>query len=166
MKAGFWNKAENLQCLQWLPVKICKSSRKYLLPRIPFPNMVQGQSRFYLTVFCIAIFLGISRTRRLEYKYNAIFNTQICNNCPGSQAGKLHPGCIKHSITSYSENMIILLYLASVWPHLECCVEFWASQFKRAVKVLEWVQRRATKPVEGMDRRHVLCGVAEDFELV
>jgi len=57
-------------------------------------------------------------------------------------------GCIKHSITGPSKQVIILLYSVLVWPHFEYCVQFWAPQLKKHVKVLECGQRRATKLVK------------------
>jgi len=53
---------------------------------------------------------------------------------------------MKHSIASQSKEAIVPLYLVLVLPHL---VWFWAPQFRMEVKVLEWVQRRATKLVQG-----------------
>ncbi|GAB0195126.1 hypothetical protein GRJ2_001977900 [Grus japonensis] len=62
-------------------------------------------------------------------------------------------GCFKHSKTSRSKVMIILLYCilpsALGRPHLEYCVL--GPQFKNDVKVLECDQSRATKLVEGLE---------------
>jgi len=57
-------------------------------------------------------------------------------------------GFIRHSVTSWSKEVIILPHSALVQPDLECRVQFWASQIKEDVKVLECIQRRATKPVK------------------
>jgi len=45
------------------------------------------------------------------------------------------PRCIKQNIVNRSREVILLFYsaLEYAWiprPHLECCVQFWASQYK------------------------------------
>ena len=65
-------------------------------------------------------------------------------------------GRIKHSMTRQSEEVMILLYLVMVRPHLEYCVQFWAPQFKKDVNVLDCIQRNVmvfftTKLVKGLE---------------
>jgi len=63
-------------------------------------------------------------------------------------------GCIKHSPAGQLREMTILLYKALVRPHTECCVLFWASQYKKDIKLLE-CPKEGYEDGEGAREEHV-----------
>ena len=59
-------------------------------------------------------------------------------------------GFIFRSVKSRSPDVILKLYLALVRPHLDYAVQFWSPHYRKDINLLESVQRRMTKRIQGM----------------
>jgi len=58
-------------------------------------------------------------------------------------------GMIKRNIHFKSKEVIVRLYKALVRPKLEYCIQAWCPYLKKDIDILERVQKRATKMIEG-----------------
>ena len=60
-------------------------------------------------------------------------------------------GMIKRNFVDRSSDTIITLYKSSVRPHLKYCSQIWSPHLMKDIKLIERVQRRATKLVQGIE---------------
>jgi len=56
-------------------------------------------------------------------------------------------GCIKRSVASRLRGGILPLYSTLLEP----CIQLWSPQHSKDMDLLEWVQRRATKMIRGLE---------------
>jgi len=60
-------------------------------------------------------------------------------------------GCIKRNMASRSREVILPIYSTLVRPNLESSIQLWSPQPRKDMDLLEWVQRRTTNMIRGMD---------------
>ena len=60
-------------------------------------------------------------------------------------------GCIKSSVASRARELILPPCSVLVRLHLEYCIQMWSPQYRRDIEMLECIQRRATKTIQGME---------------
>ncbi|PKU46689.1 hypothetical protein llap_3006 [Limosa lapponica baueri] len=60
-------------------------------------------------------------------------------------------GCIKRSMVSRLRKVILPLYSTLARLHLEYCIQLWSPQHRKDMDMLEWVQRRATEMLRGLE---------------
>ena len=63
---------------------------------------------------------------------------------------------IKRNFVDRSKETVLLLYNSLVRPHLEYCCHVWSPLYSKHIRLLEGVQRRATKLINGMENLHFL----------
>ena len=64
-------------------------------------------------------------------------------------------GCIKRSVASWLREVILHLYSVLVRPHLVYRIQMRSPQCRRDMDLLEGIQQRATKMIQGME--HLPC---------
>ena len=61
-------------------------------------------------------------------------------------------GFIARNVSYKSKEVIKKLYISYVRPHLEYCVQAWSPHYRQDLDMLEGVQRRATRLIQGFKR--------------
>ena len=74
-------------------------------------------------------------------------------NAAAAKANKIL-GFIRRTVVSRQKSIIINLYKTLVRPHLEYCSQVWSPALQKDKDILEKVQRRATKMIQGLGKLH------------
>ena len=79
-------------------------------------------------------------------------NLKVANQCAVAvKAANRTLGLIKRTFSSRSKETIIALYKSLICPHLEYCMSVWKPHYRNDIDLLEGVQRRALKTIDGFN---------------
>ena len=77
-------------------------------------------------------------------------NMKLSEQCRiAASKGNQVLGMIRRNITYKEKSLIVPLYQAIARPHLEYCIQAWGPDLRKAIYMLEKIQRRATKLIPG-----------------
>ena len=71
--------------------------------------------------------------------------------CPGSPESQPYPGLHQKQHGQLVREVILSLCSVLVRPHLEHCIQMWSPQHRRDMDLLECIQRRTTKLIQGVE---------------
>jgi len=85
------------------------------------------------------------------------FNKATCKLNVSQQCALAAPkasdivGSIRKGVANRVQEVIVPIYFALLRPHPEDCIQVQGPQHREDVELLEWVQRRATKMILGLE---------------
>jgi len=113
---------------------------------VPTSELIKETEVLFAGINNALKFVSMSLAMSVEEKLNMSWQCALA-----AQKANCIVSCIKRSTASRSREVILPLYSALVRPHLESCVQLWSPQHKKDMDLLEWVQRRATKMIRGLE---------------
>lgn len=88
-----------------------------------------------------------------EKDLGVLVDSQLNRSQQCSQEGQQHLGLYQKLGGQQNWGSDQPLYLALVKPYLEYCIQFWTPDHKKDIEVLNFVQKRATKVLKGLEHK-------------